>query len=912
VDARRTAGVVDVTAPAAPIPRATYRLQLNKAFTFADVEALAPYLGALGISHAYLSPILKARPGSMHGYDVVDPTQINPELGTIEDFRRMASALRGHGVGIVLDIVPNHMGIGGNENPYWLDVLEYGPESRYADWFDLDWTPAEPTLRDKVLVPFLGTSYGEALDQGRLVLKFDAERGAFSVWAEETHRLPIDPATYDRILGRGGDALASLVREFKKLDGAAGGEADVLKTRLVALCRADPNVAAEIAATVARHNGPGRCGELDALIARQHWRPARFTVAADDINYRRFFIVSDLAAIRVERPDVFDHFHALVFELVAEGLIDGLRIDHIDGLYDPKAYCLKLRRSCPRPIYLVVEKILAPHEMIRTDWQAEGTTGYEFGSAVTQLLTDPAGEHGLSRIYAEHTGEARTLAEEERRARLDIVDYEMAAELDALATRLRALAVRSRATADLTRNALRNALRHFVSNLPVYRTYVDADGHSAADSRNIAFALGRARRVAPAVVPAALDFVAAVACNTQATDSPDQRLDLARRIQQYTGPVMAKGLEDTALYRVNRLIALSDVGTPPDRYTRSVAAFHDFNRARLKRKPHGMLATSSHDSKRGEDTRARIVALSGAATEWEQAVNEWRDLLAAAGAPGIAANDRYYFFQMLVGAWPTEMPEAGRLDPARLAQFAERVDAAMLKSIREARLSTNWNAPRRGYEEHVKAYVATALRAGIETPFLERLRAFERRIGLSGAQCGLIQTTLNLTLPGVPDIYQGAELWEQSMVDPDNRRPVDFTPRRVLAAELPRDANIATLVPDWRSGRVKLALITRLLALRKERPDLFASGAYTPLAVEGPDADRVIAFFRGDSRQAVLVVALLGPWRATADARLTVPEALRGRWDDVLRGTSEALASRAPIGKLVDVLPVAVLVSHQP
>jgi (1->4)-alpha-D-glucan 1-alpha-D-glucosylmutase len=578
-----------------PIPRATYRLQLNKTFTFADAQALAPYLEGLGISHAYLSPILEARPGSTHGYDVVDQTQINPELGSIDDFRRMAAAFREHGIGIVLDIVPNHMGIGGDENPYWLDVLEHGAASRYAEWFDIDWSPLAPSLVGKVLVPFLGTSYGEALANGRLELRFDAERGAFSVWAEDTHRLPVDPATYDLILGRGSEALLRLGSDFAKLDDD-GGSAEPLKARLAELCRSDPHLRGDIEAAVGRINGQEGGAALDGLIARQHWRPARFTVAADDINYRRFFIVSDLAAIRIERDDVFDHVHALVFQLVAEGLINGLRVDHIDGLYDPKAYCLKLREKCPRPVYLIIEKILAPHEMIRADWNVEGTTGYEFGAAVTQLLTDSAGEDALTRIYTEYTGEVRTLAEEQRRARLDIADYEMGAELEALVTRLRALANRSRDAADLTRNALRNALRHFVSNLPVYRTYIDADGHTAADARNIAYAVDHARKAALGLDPAALDFVAAVACNTLETDAPAGRLDLARRIQQYTGPVMAKGLEDTALYRVNRLIALSDVGTPPDRYTRSVAAFHDFNRARLRRLPHGMLATSSHDS----------------------------------------------------------------------------------------------------------------------------------------------------------------------------------------------------------------------------------------------------------------------------------------------------------------------------
>ncbi len=436
-----------------PIPRATYRLQLTADFPFARAGALAPYLARLGISHAYLSPVLKARRGSQHGYDAVDHTLINPELGGAADFERMVAAFRDHGIGVILDIVPNHMGIGGDENELWLDVLRHGAASRYAEWFDIEWSPSEPTLKDKVLVPFLGSSYAEALERGAFEVRHDARTGEFAIWAEGAHKLPLAPGTVPSIGGPDG---------------------------------------------LARLNSPDGRDALAALIEAQHWRPARYSVAADDINYRRLFIVSDLAAIRVERDDVFERVHGLVFDLVAAGLVDGLRIDHVDGLYDPRAYCLRLREACPRPIYLVVEKILAPHEPLRADWGVDGTTGYEFGSAVTRLLVDPGSEAALSSAYRSMVGPIAPFEAEERGTKLDIIDFEMAAELDRLATRLRAIAASDPRTADLTRNALRMALRAVVAAMPVYRTYVDRKSLNARDARDIAVAVARAKRATPA------------------------------------------------------------------------------------------------------------------------------------------------------------------------------------------------------------------------------------------------------------------------------------------------------------------------------------------------------------------------------------------------------------------------------
>jgi (1->4)-alpha-D-glucan 1-alpha-D-glucosylmutase len=810
-----------------PIPRATYRLQLTKDFPFAKAAALAPYLSQLGISHAYLSPVLKARRGSLHGYDIVDHTVLNPELGTDRDFEDMVAAFRAHEIGVVLDIVPNHMGIGGDENDLWLDVLTWGPKSRYADWFDINWSPSEPGLKNKLLVPMLGTSFGEALERGALELRHQARDDSYAIWAEGAHKLPICPETYHMI--------------------------------------GDPSA-------IARFGAPEGRDALIKLISAQHWRPARYSVAADDINYRRFFIVSDLAAIRVEREEVFEPVHRLTLDLVREGLVDGLRVDHVDGLYDPKAYCLRLRERCPRPVYLVVEKILAPHETLRPDWQVEGTTGYEFASVATRLLTDPRGEETLTKTYEDFVGTTRQLAAEERNAKRNIIDYEMAAELDALTMRLRKLAASVPRTADLTRNAIRSALREVVAAMPVYRTYIDGGPLDDQDARNLTIAVARAREATPAIDPAVFDFLnrvlAGELCRTAPEYDPEDALDAARRVQQYTGPVMAKGLEDTALYRFNRLIALSDVGEKPDRFTSSVMAFHDFNRAQLRNTPHGMLTTSSHDTKRGEDTRARIAALSGYAQEWTAAVQEWSSLLETAGAPALERNDVYYFFQMLLGAWPTTLDPA---DSDGLETFCNRMEAAMLKSVREARMKTNWSVPRTQYEQDVSRLVRVALAS---EAFIEAFVRFEREVASAGAQNGLIETVLKLTVPGVPDIYQGAELWEQSMVDPDNRRRVDFEARKIA---LRGDADLRALVSTWRDGGIKQRCIAQILKLRKDVPTLFSEGSYEPLET----GDGVCAFWRRRDSLALLVAVDLYPWRARSwcGERLELPDGVQ--WEQL-------------------------------
>lgn len=880
------------TASSRPEPRASYRLQLNKDFTFADVERIAGYLGKLGISHAYLSPILKARAGSTHGYDTVDHTLINPELGTLDDFRRMAGRLKEEGVGIILDIVPNHMGVGGADNPYWLDLLEWGRDSRYAEWFDVNWSPSEPRLRNKVLVPFLGSSLDEALQEGRLVLRLDRESGSIAAWAEDAHKLPIDPRSYGDILKRGGAALQQLGHRFETLDGP--DSAGPLKRDLL-------GEASEVEAILAALNAWEGREDLARLYERQNWLAARYSTAADEINYRRFFIVSDLGAIRVEREDVFDHAHRLIFQLVEEGLVEGLRVDHIDGLYDPKQYTLRLREKCPRPIYLVVEKILAGHEKLRAQWNVDGTTGYEFANAVAQLLVDSAAEDKLTDFYTGFTGQTMTLEAIERQAKLDIIDYEMAAELDALTTRLHDIALKRRATADLTSNGLRNGLRHLVASMRVYRSYFDGAEPHPDDRRNLAVALAEARRTARALDPAIFDFLERVATADPAylDTAGDQAaiVEAAMRLQQYTGPVMAKGLEDTALYRYNRLIALSDVGEKPDRFATVVASFHDFNRWRNQHAPLGMLTSSSHDTKRGEDVRARIAALTLIPDEWTAAVGHWRDLLRQADAPDIAPNDLYYLFQQLLGAWPAAFARDIATDA--LETFRDRSVAAMVKALREARVHSTWTAPDEDYEGRVAAVIAALLDP--KGALFREIRQFADRLGPLGARNSLIAAALKLTSPGMPDIYQGAELYEQSMVDPDNRRPVDFARRQQFLDEA--IAAPALSLEGWATGAIKLGAIHRLLQLRRDLPQLFAKGSYEPVALDHRGA---LAFLRRQENQAVLVVAWLGLAADAVDAPLNLPGELGdAAWHPVFGGGT--LAGPLNLRSVLGELPVAVL-----
>lgn len=915
-------------------PRATYRLQFHAGFGFADAAALAPYLARLGISHVYASPWLRARPGSQHGYDIVDHGSLNPELGDEDAFRAMSVAFRQNGLGQILDFVPNHMGVGGADNPWWLDVLEWGPDSAYAGWFDIDWDPDRRYLQGKLLIPFLGDQYGTVLEAGDLMLRFDAEAGSFAVWAYGTHKLPIWPLHYPRILGDAHPALERLGDVFAGLADwrpHVGRKARELQAELSALARTQPDVRDAVEQAVARLNGaPGDLDSwrgLDALVQDQHWRVADFRVAADDINYRRFFNINELAGIRMELPELFDEAHRLVFALLADGTLDGLRIDHVDGLLDPKGYLLRLRERAPRPFHLLVEKILARHEQLREDWPIEGTTGYEFTNLLLQLSVDPAGEEAMSRAYDEFAGAQPPFAEILRDSKLWIMRYAMASELNVLTRDAGRIARQSPRTTDFTRNILGRALRAIVAGFPVYRTYVDAEAApSEADRRDLDWAVAQARRQEPDLDPSVFDFVHRL-LSTDLVAAPRSGFSrhavtrFALRVQQYSGPVMAKGLEDTAFYRFNRMVALNEVGGQPEQFGLGLPAFHKANTQRARRWPQAMLATSTHDTKRGEDVRARLAVLSEMPEEWLRQVRGWNRIVRARrgdveGTAPPHPNDEYLFWQLLLGAWPAELTGVAP-EPEAVSAFSGRLQAAMRKSLREAKQRSNWTTPDLAYEDAMLGFVRDALDTSVSNAFFEAFLPFQARIAELGLHNTLVQSALKLTLPGVPDIYQGAELWDLSLVDPDNRGPVDFALRDQTLGEVQaalgddRAAAMRGMRAHWRDGRIKLAVTTTLLAWRRAHPVLFAQGDYTPVVARGAEADRVCAFLRAEGDAALLVAACRFPTRgAPVQAELPWPEgAQAGRWRDLLLGRVVAREAEAlDAADLFADLPVAVLV----
>jgi (1->4)-alpha-D-glucan 1-alpha-D-glucosylmutase len=901
------------------VPRTTYRLQLHAGFGFNDAAAVASYLAQLGVSHVYLSPIFKARPGSMHGYDVSDHNQLNPELGSEEDFASMIEAFRRQGLGRILDIVPNHMGVWGADNPLWLDVLEWGPYSQYAGWFDIDW----PAQGGKLLAPVLGAQYGEELRSGKLKLRFESD-GGFAVWAYDAHKLPIHPLAFPQILGRQNPALdrmGDLFLDLPQWRPQVAERARVLKNELVSLANENGGAHAAIEARVEAFNSDWR--KLDRLIQEQFWRVAFHRVAEDEINYRRFFNINDLAGLRIEVGPVFDHVHARIFRMMESGEIDGLRIDHIDGLFDPKAYLEALRAGAPAPFYLVIEKILASHESLRADWPVEGTTGYDYTNLALDVLVDPASEPAFTRAYYELAGEHEDFASVARDGKLRIMENEMASELNALGRRAAQLAGESPMTADLTRALLQRAIRQVVANFPVYRTYLDFAGMPAdADRRDIAWAMTRARRSDPDVHPSAFDFLQ----NTlmaETAQPPTQELShsaalrFAMKVQQFSGPVMAKGVEDTAFYRYNRFVALNEVGGAPERFGLAPALFHKANAGRAQNWPHAMLATATHDTKRGEDNRARLAVLSEMPEEWRKQVETWTRILRArrGDVERTAAPDRddeYMLYQMFVGSWPIHLLDAPSAD--QLEAYGARIHAALEKSLREAKRRSSWAAPDADYEQATQAFAKEALRSDT---FLSNFLPFTRRVARLGIENSLVQTVGKLTAPGVPDIYQGCELWDFSLVDPDNRRPVDFALREAVMGDLAarlkmpdeRPALFAALADKWQDGRLKLATTALLLALRRDEPELFASGDYQPLAIKGDQADWAFGYLRASGDRKLAVVMARYPAHREADpnwsATAQLPEA---GWFDLFRGQDANVG--APLREWLHPLPFAVLLAR--
>ena len=865
--------------------RATLRLQFHKGFTLEQAVPLVPYFASLGISHIYASPLLAARAGSMHGYDVVDPTQVNPELGGEPALRRLVSTLREHNMGLILDIVSNHMAVGGGDNPWWLDLLEWGRLSPYSEFFDIQWHSPDPLMEGQLLMPFLGSDYGVALQEGTLKLHFDAQQGRFHVEHYE-HHFPICPNDYGDLL-KPVEALQSLAERFTALSDQSDAHslALPLKAELRELA-GDPQILKAIEANLTHYDSTTEEGfdKLHQLLERQSYRLASWRTAADDINWRRFFDINELGGLRVERPAVFEATHGKIFQLIAEGLVDGLRIDHIDGLADPRGYCRKLRRRLDllapgRHLPIYVEKILGAGETLRHDWAVDGSTGYEFMNQLSLLQHDPDGEHVLGDLWQRRTERPAAFIEEAQLARQQILNGSLASDFESVAQALLQVARDDLMTRDLTLGAIRRVLQALIVHFPVYRTYISALGRPAQDEQFFQQAMDGARQTLGEGDWPVLDCVAAWLGGTpwrHKTRGRSRKIlkHACVRFQQLTSPAAAKAVEDTALYRSAVLLSRNDVGYNTEQFSAPLSDFHAINQQRMEAFPDNLLATATHDHKRGEDTRARLAVLSERSHWYAEQVELWRALARPLRdddqLPSSA--DELILYQALLGSWPLQLRDD---DQAGFADYAERIWQWQQKALREAKLQSSWSAPNEAYENAAQTFTRRLL-TGDEGELLRAaLSKTVNSIAAAGALNGLAQTLLRMTVPGVPDLYQGNEFWDFSLVDPDNRRPVDYAAREQA---LHAHAEVEKLLANWRDGRIKQALIAQVLNLRAEHAELFRRGSYQALEVLGSQAHNVLAFAREHEGTYAIVIV---PVRcATLLENSAIPQVDALRWGD--------------------------------
>jgi (1->4)-alpha-D-glucan 1-alpha-D-glucosylmutase len=976
-----------------PRPASTYRLQLTADFRFEHAAQIVPYLHDLGVTDVYLSPILAAARGSSHGYDVVDHARLNPELGGAEGYAKLCEALARHRMGQLVDYVPNHMGVG-SENAIWTEVLENGPSSRYAYYFDVDWKPIKAELDNKVLLPLLGEQYGVVLEKGELRLVRDGGTFLVAYW---DHRFPVAPRSVPQVLRHRLEELRaklgpeepsvweleSICTSLEKLaprsetDPAKvaerAREKEVAKRRLHALCDLSPAVCEHLDENVAIFNGrpgdPRSFDLLDRLLDSQAYRLAHWRVAGEEINYRRFFDVNGLAAIRMEDVRVFAEAHRFTLGLVRDGKITGLRIDHPDGLYDPTAYFHRLQASAlaehgrelaarrgaplddagagalrarleeelvrgtlpPRPLYVAAEKILSASERMPESWAIDGTTGYEFLAALNGVFVDGSAEEAFTDGYARFTGFRHPFAEIGYEKKRVITSSSMASEINVLAHRLNRISETNRRTRDFTLNELRRALVEFVAHFPVYRTYVNPQGQvDERDRRYVDATLARARRRSPTTDPSIYDFLRDVLLLRYPESLSDAEkaewLEFTLKLQQVTGPVTAKALEDTAFYVYGRLVSLNEVGGEPRHFGTSVKDFHALNAHRREKWPGSLAATSTHDTKRSEDVRVRISALSEIPRDWRALLARWarqnrRFRTEAEGDPAPDRNDELLLYQTLVGTLPEPAPRPGT---DGWKEYVGRVTAYMEKATREAKVHTSWTNVNAEYEEATRRF-AEGILASPE--FMESFVPFARRIAAAGRVSSLAQVALKLGSPGPCDVYQGCEVWDLSLVDPDNRRPVDYGVRRRLAGELRRRLaegpparralarEVATSLGD---GRAKLLLLMEGLRLRRELPDLFLEGDYLPLEAEGPHAAHVVAFARRHGQRALvcavprLVLGLADGGGAVAwQGRLPLPAGFPRELRDAVTGARRR-ADGLALAELFETFPVALLVGEAP
>ncbi len=846
------------------IPSATYRLQFHAGFTFKDAQGILDYLEALGVSDVYASPYFQSSPTSTHGYDVADHNRINPAIGDDSDFRAYVADLRARGMGQVLDFVPNHMGIGASLNQWWLEVLEDGSESPYAKYFDIDWSSRKEGLAGRVLLPILGDRYGKVLEDGEFSLIF--EDGAFYLDYFET-RLPINPKTYDIILrvaltSLEGDSVEKL-REAMVRFNAGGAEGKFgAKNYLADLVKENPSLAQAIEETLRHLEGTKGDAEsynaLHDLLENQAYRLSYWRVAAEEINYRRFFDINTLAAIRIEIPEVFDAAHHLVFELLARGEVTGLRIDHIDGLWDPRQYLVRVQQRFAEIVglsnqedglYLLVEKILdLTREQLPLDWPTHGTTGYEFANQVVQVLADASSEKKITAIYQRFTRNLQSFADLVYEKKKLTMQLALSSEVTALGRALDELSEMHRHYRDLTGNTLTFAVREVIACFPVYRTYVNEEGVlSPEDEKVVIRAILAARRRNPAIEKSVFDFIRNVLMmRLPETLSAEQRaahIRFVMKFQQCSGPVMAKGLEDTSFYIYNRLAALNEVGGNPGQFGITVDEFHRLNTDRGTSHPHCLLATSTHDTKRSEDTRMRMVSLSEMPDQWKKALQLWSKLNkkhkgSIDGEIAPSFNEEYLIYQTLLGTWPfLPFSETDR------ELYTGRIKQYMLKALKEAKINSSWTEPNEPWEKAVEDFISRILDPKVSSSFLSSLEDFAPRVAEAGAMNSLAEVVLKCTSPGVPDVYQGTELWDLSLVDPDNRRPVDYDQRKSLLSSID-DCSISELLGDWKSGRIKLALLQRLLTFRRDNAEFFRKSSYEAIPVKGAFANNVLAYQR--------------------------------------------------------------------
>ena len=982
------------------IPRATYRLQFNNGFTFCAAQEIVPYLHSLGISDIYASPYFKASPGSLHGYDMLDQNQLNPEVGSAEEHAAWCTALAQSGMGQILDIVPNHMCIEGQGNRYWADLLENGPSSRYASFFDIDWHPVKQELHNKILIPILGDQYGTVLEQGELQLVFD--EGSFYLTYYE-HRLPIIPKTYSKILtlqiadleqelspeAPQLQELMSIITALKHLppiteqapDRIAERyrEKEVIKRRLWNLYQNSGVLKAFIDRNLSIFNGskgdPRSFDHLDALLHEQVYRISHWRVATEEINYRRFFDINSLGAIRVEDPAVFDATHQLIFALVASGKISGLRIDHADGLQDPVEYLKRLQAACftnvygacpssedadtgdasglaiaakyakilradpcYKPFYILAEKVLIKSEKLPDNWPAFGTTGYDFANQVNGIFVETANARLFETIYTRFMHHRIDFHDVVYQKKKLVMQVAMSSELNTLGHYLNRLSEQNRHTRDFTLNSLVKSLIEVIAFFPVYRTYIVGYEVTERDRQYIEVATNRAKRQNPAVSGSVFDFIRNVLTLCFPDTLPEQHrgawLDFVKRFQQLTGPVMAKGVEDTAFYLYNRLVSLNEVGGSPERFGITLEAFHGQNIERCKSRPLAMLATSTHDTKRSEDVRARINVLSEIPDLWREGLTRWsrqnrRVKLVVDGKPKPSRNEEYLLYQTLVGTWPFCNPA-----DQEFATFRTRIKDYMLKAMREAKVHTSWISPNSLHEDAALYFIETILTDSPQNSFLQDFASFQELTANCGIFNSLSQLLLKLTSPGIPDIYQGNELWDFSLVDPDNRRFIDFDCRQQLLDELitgeKRDGSLKIaneVVAQRHDGRIKLYLTYKALNFRRAQQTLFESGRYLPLEVEGSRREHVCAFERSSNECTVLVVVPRFCSRLIADSnglplgaqvwqdtRILQPfDTATSSYRNLLTGELLQLEhldgqSSLPLHKILSAFPVALLV----